>query len=423
MPEYKRKKVHTSRRKKAKTEVVKAEIKIPMRRANSKKEDKPKSDTIRVVRGKKGEKKKRIYTLSAIVAVVLITVLILSLSLPVGLFESTQTFVLSLGRGSYPLELSGTATVDCVQEGNHCFVLTDTSIMAFSNGGKKIFSFVHGFSSPVITTSSTRAIVYDQGKNSAVIYNLSGVVKKIDSKEAIITADIAKNGEYALVTKSDSYAGSVKVYNRHSEQIYSINLAKDMINNIEIASSGKKIALSTLSAQSGKLLSSVRIYGFNSADPVFKLDLGEDAVYALKNSGRGFFAVTHNKMRYVNWSKFTTNEYDFDGEVSHTRYSSSGMLVVYNKTNDKSDNLVALFSKFGKKINEFEIKNALSDIRFLLGRVYAMGDSKVTIYDKKGEILGSKECGFGGNKVYVTGASTVCVVGDSDIQRINVNKR
>ena len=420
MPEYKRKKVRASRRRPKSVQVQKPEKSA--RSTPKLKKDITQYGFFRVIRGRKVEKRNKLLILAAVVAAIALTLVIMSLALPVGLVESTKDFVLSQGSGSFPAELSGAKTVACVPKTNYYYVLTDTSTMAFSNGGKKIFSSVHGFLSPVITTSQTRALVFDQGKSNAVIYSLSGVVDTINSKDEIIAADINKNGLYALVTKSDSYASSVTVYDRKGKSIYNIKLAKDMVNHIDISDSGKKIAVSTVNAESGKLVSSVRVYAFNSADPAFKLDLGQDIVYDLENTGRGFFVATHNKLRFVRWSKYSVNEYDFDGETASVRYSGSGVMAIYNKTNDRSDNNIVLLSDSGKKISEFEIKGIVKDIRFSRGRVYSLGDNKVTIFDKRGEILRADGCGFGGVKLSVVGSNTVCVITDSEIQKTVIKK-
>ncbi len=422
MAEYKRKKIHTGLRRPKKVQVQKVEENIPMRSSKRTKSDITQDSAIRVVKGKKGEKRKKLYVFCGVVTVIALTLVVLSLFLPVGLYESTKNFALSLGSGSFPLELSGTQTLNCVPKDKYYYVLTDTSVIAFSNGGKKIFSFAHGFSSPIITTSETRALVYDQGKNAAAIYNLSGVVDIIDCKDEIIAADISRDGQYALVTKSESCASCVTVYNRKGETVFSIKLAKDMVNNIDIASSGEKIAISTINAQSGKMSSSLCVYGFNSADPDFKLDLGEDLVYQIQNTGRGFYVATHNKLRYINWSKHTVNEIDFDGEIASMRYSNTGTMVVYNKTNDKSNNNIVLFSNSGKKISEFEIKGIVNDIRFSRGRVYTIGDNKLTIFDKQGKILRSDGCGFGGVKISVVGSNTICIISDNEIQKTVIKK-
>ncbi len=422
MPEYKRKKIHTSRRRPKSVKVQKQNTNASSRPAKQIKRDITQDSSIRVVKGKKGERRTKFCVFSASIAAIILIFILLSTLLPVGLIESSKNLFLSFGSGSFPADISGAQTIDCVPKSNYYYVLTDTSVMAYSNGGKKIFSSVHGFLSPVIATSQTRAIVFDQGKNTAIIYNLSGVVDTVNSKNEIITADIAKDGQYALVTKSDSYASSVTVYNKSGKSIYNIKFAKDIVNHIDIASSGKKIAVSTVSAESGKFVSSIRVYEFNSADPAFKLDLNQDIVYDIENTGSGFFVTTHNKLRYIKWSKYAVNEFDAGGEIVSMRYSGSGTMAVYNKTNDKSDNSIVLFSNSGKKISEFEIKEAINDIRFLRGRVYSIGDSSVSIYDKQGKILRSDSCAFGGVKISVVGSNAVCVITDNEIQKTVIEK-
>ena len=421
MPEYKRKKTHAGRPKRKKPQVVVTESNA-VRRPRKVNKDITQDDSIRVVRGKKGEKRKKLLIIASIAAVIAALLIILSIVLPVGLIESAQNFFLSLGSGSFPAEISGTTVINCVPKGNYYYVLTDTSVMAYSNGGKKIFSYVHGFSSPVIVTSETRALVFDQGKNTAVIYNLAGVVDTVETKGNILTADIAKNGEYAFALKSDSYASSVLVYSRNGKSLYNINFATDMVNHVDIASSGKKIAISTVNSDGGKLSSCIRVYSFSKADPDYKLDLGQDIAYDVENAGKGFFVSTHNKIRFITWSKYNGVDFDFEGELSSLRFSSAGVLALYNKTNDKSENNVMLFSNSGKKISEFEIKGIVNDIRFAKGCVYSMGDSKVEIFDKKGNNLRSDSCGFGGIRLAVTGSNTVCIITDSEIQKTEIKK-
>lgn len=423
MPDYRRKKTHTGRRRRTGVTTNKARADISARRNKSVNDPDPvRKAKVRVIRGGKGEKRRKLYILGSIVLVIALTIGILSAIAPVSLFESAKDFALSIGSGSFPAAVSGSGIIDCVPKSRYYYVLTDTSIMAFTNGGKKLFSFVHGFSAPMLVTSQTRALLFDQGKNSAVIYNLSGVVKTVESKQPIIAADIAKDGDYALVTKSESYAATVSVYNRKGESVYSINFAKNMVNNVDIASSGKKMAVSTLNVESGKTVSSVRVYDFESADPAFKLDLGEDPVYDIENTGKGFFATTHNRTRYIKWSDYTVSEYDLAGETGMLRYSDSGFLALYNQTNDKSDSMAVLFTESGKKISEFEIKGAINDIRFSRGRVYVMSDNRVIIYDKYGELLRSGNYGFGGVKTAVTGSNTVCIITDNGIEEVVINK-
>lgn len=52
-------------------------------------------------------------------------------------------------------------------------------------------------------TSSTRALVFDQGGNEAYIYNLHELKSSINSDAEIINAAVSDSGVYAVVTRSE----------------------------------------------------------------------------------------------------------------------------------------------------------------------------------------------------------------------------
>ena len=127
-----------------------------------------------------------------------------------------------------------------------------------------------------------------------------------------------------------------------------------------VNSNGNKIAVSTLSAVSGQYESKVLILDFESANALYTLDLDKSIVLSLENTGRGFSVITTDKYRFIHWSKFTTNEISASGEINVFRKNSSGVLLVFNRANDRSDNTVILISNKGTKVSEFNQREASS---------------------------------------------------------------
>ena len=146
MPDYRRKKSHTGRRKRAGATVQKARVSAPKRRnkETAALHSEPEK-RVRIIRGGKEYKRRRLYVLASVVLVIALVTVILSILSPVSLYESAQDFTKSIGSGSFPAAISGSGITDCVPKDRYYYVLSDTSVMAFTNGGKKIFSFVHGF--------------------------------------------------------------------------------------------------------------------------------------------------------------------------------------------------------------------------------------------------------------------------------------
>lgn len=420
MPKYKRKKVRkVFKQKHAKNN---QNNDIIMSNSKSKKQNIVPESDIKVVRGAKLKRKRRITAMLTAVAVICAFCIFMSLILPVSLAENIVNTVSVMGAGSYPSNISGSTVLDTVSNGSYYYVLSDTNITAFNNSGKKIFSEMHGFANPIMSVSSTRAIVYDQGGNNLYVYNLSGQINSLQTENKIISANISRSGNFAVATHSDSYTSSVFVYDKNCEQIYVWNSAKNIVNNVLLNSSGKQLAVSTLNAVSGQYDSNVLILDFESPDPLYTLKLDTSVALSLINSGKGISVITADKYKFIHWSKFTVSDITASGEINVCRRGKNGTLLVFNRANDRSDNTVVLVSNKGEKISEFKLNGIITDIAFTNNRVYYISENKVSITDKNGVVLRDAPCDYGAVRFSVTGSNSLALISDKQVSKINIEK-
>jgi len=420
MPDYKRKKVKKGIIPKTRRSKVSREIVI--KNTDRKKRNVLPEDEIKVVRGAKLKRKRRMKTLATFVLVFLLSCGFLSTILPGGLFENLVNAVALIGHGEYPGEIVGTNIINTESVGSYYYVLSDTHISAYSNSGKEIFTEMHGFANPIMSVSNTRVLVFDQGGKNVYIYNLSGLVKTLQAKNEIINANISSSGKFAVATHSDSFASTVYVYNKDCELIYTWNSAKDTVNNVLLNQKGDKIAVSTLNAVSGQYDANVLILGFDSADAQYTHKLESNVALTLANSGKGFAIITQNKYEFIHWSKHTVNSVSVSGEINLYRKHKNGILLVSNRANDRSDNTVICISKKGEKTSEFKINASITDIQYSKGRVYYITDTKINILDKSGNLLRFGNCNYGVLKFSVINAHSVAVITDKQIFKIEINK-
>ena len=420
MPDYKKKKVnrfgvHTSAKKRrAPAKDGHDEIKMSHSRKPIKEETE--TDRFRVVKGKKLEKKHHIRIAAAVLVFFATVYGILTWLLPVSLPENIGNTVRTFGSGEYPIELSGSETVSSDMRNGYYYTLTDTSLYAFSNGGKQIYKKLHGYSAPVLKTSETRALVFDQGGGSLAVYNLSRKVNSIgDESVHIITAAISRSGVYAVAAKTDNYASTVTVYDRNGKEIYVWNSAKDTVNSIAVSPSGKKLAVSTVNASAGSCVAKVMVFTFDSADPTVSFDISDAPVYSLENLGKGFMVLTSKGGSFVDWSKYRKNDITNESELDMFRRGSGAAVMVFNRSSDKSDNKVILVSQKGEKQTEFDFKGVISDIEYTGGHIYVISDTAVYSYSKKGELLQSGECDYGCKRFAVIGTDKLAVMIDNRI--------
>ncbi len=422
MPDYKRKKVKKSFLNKKKHKNAQQMNNIVMHNSSKKQPLVPSDDNIKVVRGAKLKRKRRLTLIASIAAFLVTLFIVLSIVLPVSVSENLVNLFAQAGQGSYPIKTSGTEILNTASCGSYYYLLTDTNISVYSNGGKIIFSEQHGFENPIITVSETRALVFDQGGTEIQIYNLSGKIHSLKTENCIINADISRSGGFAVVTDSADYTSTVDVYNKKFNKIYTWNSAKNFINNIVLSSNGKKLAVSTLNATSGDFTTKVLIFNFESADPLHTIDLDNSIVLSFFDNNNGFSIITSDKYRYVDWSDFKTKEISSDGQIEVCRDSANGVLLVFNRTNDRSDNNVVLISNKGEKISEFNINTIITDIRFEKGRIYYVSDSVIYILDNKGNVLRKNATAYGTEQFAVTGTNSIAAVTTSEIIKTEIEK-
>ncbi len=416
MADYKRKKVHKILPKAPRKNNKSAHLEpsVPQRRKSAS------ENTERSMRVLKGnyERKHRVKKFFTGVLCVIIACAVIVALFPVTLGENITNAFAVMGVGKYPNEIDGTVTLNAESKGLYYYVLTDTNIMAFSKNGKELFSVSHGFSSPVLKTSSTRALLLDQGGKKVSIYNLLGPKKSFETDSPIINGNISSSGAFAIATKPENYASTVTVYNSRFKKTYEWNSAKETVNNVTLSPNGRKIAVSTINVSLAKFESNVYVLTKKSADAIFSLNLDEKPVMDMNSYNSGFYVVTEDTYRHIKWSNFTTLSVSATGEIDMMRRSNRGSVLVFNRANDRGDNTIVIVSKRGRKVSEFKVNTIINDIEMSNGHIYCASDSKVMLYNKKGENIFLGNCGYGCERLAVIGSHSVAVINDNNIDKL-----
>lgn len=380
------------------------------------------SPNMKVVKGRKLEKKRKFEVGLLVTAIIICAVLILQTIFPAGIIQTVSTATALLGTGSYPIELESNETVNVMSCGSYYYILSNTNIDAVSNSGNHLFSYNHGYENPVLKVSDWGALVFEQGGTEALIFNAKNHKSTVTTEKPILTGAISDSGKYALVTLSDKYASSVSVYSKSGDIIYEWFSAKDTVNNVLLSSNGNKIAVSTFDSSGGQYSSAVSVLGFESATPLHTEKIENALVYMLDGSFRNRFAVvTDNAVKLIRWHGFKSVEYKSDYNTAFFRTGKGGYATVFNRESDKTDSKIVFFSKMGKQKAEFNYKGIVSDIAVLGNHIYCMSDTEIFLLDTSGNVLRKGTCGFGAVRFIPVSTNSVVVVTDNKIENIKLD--
>lgn len=380
------------------------------------------STNMKVVKGRKLEKKRKFQVGAVMTAVIICAFLIFQVLFPAGIIETVSKATALLGTGSYPIELTSNETVNVMQCGSYYYILSNTHIDAVSNSGKHLFSYNHGYENPVLKVSSWGALVFEQGGTEALLFNAKKLKSTVKTEKPILTGAVSDSGRYALATLSDKYASSVSVYAKSGDIIYEWYSAKDTVNNVLLSSNGKKLAVSTFDSIGGQYSSAVSVLDFESATPLHTEKFENTLVYTLDGSFRSRFAVvTDNAIKLIKWRGFKSSEYKSDYSTAFFRTGKNGYVVVFNRESDKTDSKIVVFSKLGKLKAEFNYKGVVSDIAVSGNHIYCMSDTEILLLDTAGKALRKGTCGFGAVRFIPVSTNSVIVFTDNKIENIKLN--
>ena len=155
MPDYKKKRINRFKPAPRRKRALPTDEDIKMtpadkRRKKSEKPEKTPEMPLRVVNGKKLERRRKTGMFFSVALIIALILTVFQLVLPAGIAENTENLISLIGKGSYPISLESTETQSAVSRGSYYYVLTDTRLNAFANGGKEIYSHSHGFENPVM---------------------------------------------------------------------------------------------------------------------------------------------------------------------------------------------------------------------------------------------------------------------------------
>ncbi|MDY4255908.1 MAG: DUF5711 family protein [Oscillospiraceae bacterium] len=270
--------------------------------------------------------------------------------------------------------------------------IADSAVYYFDASGNQLSKNEHSFASPVAEASGRNLILYDLGGYKYRIEKRGGIYYETETASVITCAAIGKSGNYAYSLNSDGgYQSHLLVYSGRNKKVFEWGSSSDYISALTLSDNGKYCAAGVLTSENAKIVSVVKLFGFNTAEPLFSVDFAGSVVYDIAFASSKKLVVFCNDGVYsvgTDGSKELTVSYS-SNEIKHFDNCPSGLkaLTIAVFGNENNTRIVVL-NRRGKQLFEKTFTEDVSDIICSKNRVSVVLRNRIESYDQKGNSVG-----------------------------------
>ena len=382
------------------------------------------SSRLTVVNGKRKRNRIIRYITYAVIAVVIIAVIIINFLTPTGIIEALQNSYAAMGSGKFPINIYSSNASSFYSWNDMLCIVNDTFFELYNDDGKLVQAVSHGMINPVLEMSEARYLLFDRDRYSLSVYNYSDKLISIDFENTIMSADIGRDGTFAVVLDSDTYQSTVVVFDKDTdgnETVFKWNSAEYYITDVAVCDDGEKIAISLLHSVGGAFESYIYILDSedNKSEPVSKFKF-DGVVSSLTSVNEDYLIAGGFDNAYsVFWNGKDPINLNISGVIHHFDYDDQGnSVIVFGREDNAQTNSVLTIKPNGKTHSVFSFNETVFDVCILENKVALLSDSKVLVYKKSGEMKGTYNSKLKGIFVGLCDDGKILVLDNSKLLKI-----
>lgn len=239
----------------------------------------------------------------------------------------------------------------------------------FSAGGRELFSSNHSYGNPALAISDKHVLLYDVGGKQFSLYNAFSKVKEEKLDYSIYGADMAENGDFAVITKSEKYDSVVRVY-KQSGTTYNYSFSTGRACSVAISDNGKQLAVLLSYANGSEMKTEIRLYSVGKDDYKSESISFSGVPFSVEFSGSGnIFVVGSRGVNMFNSNLNLTGEYLSESEIYLYSFGEDNIAIA-DLSGDGGKTRVLLLNKRGRADKEYHFDERLIDISLFEKTMY-----------------------------------------------------
>ena len=348
---------------------------------------------IQEYRKKKRKKEKKKTTIK----IIIIAVAVLLVATFLALYETIfgESILLSLGLveapKGYPVTITGGTPKNIIAFDEDVALITDTEVIIYDKYGSLALQSGHNSTNPCVRTNQNRGIIYDVGYYSYTLLNGTSIVSSGEHDNQIISANVASNGSYALVSASSKYLTELIVRTKNDTQIASWRSVNNYINAVAFSNDAAYVAATALYSEDGLAKTTLRILDLkNEQDPIVSdTEFSGSATIAITYLDNGnILLLCDDRTIIADSNGKPLFNYTYAGTLYYYNLNSHGAFVVCEKDGEYTATMLYDAKNAGAstKVSK-EFKTAEHNADF----VYVLENDTLKIYDHNFNLIGEKK--------------------------------
>ncbi|MDR3551978.1 MAG: DUF5711 family protein [Clostridia bacterium] len=295
-----------------------------------------------------------------------------------------QAFLGEFGDSKFPVSYSQGSFRDAAALGGDVAVVTDSSLLIYTDTGLQIAERRHSLSNPRIAASGGRAVIYDEQGKSLRLESRFSELFSTTLDYPITAASVNSTGTVAAATSSQDYLSELTVFSHTGSQLFKWYCSTGRILSVAVSPDGQQVAASVISSENGSIKSSVAIYSLSQQTPVAQTDLTGTLIFSLCYQSNGNIAALGDNLTAILGSDGSRKAtYDYSGKTLRCFCAGlSGTLLVFSRYGVGQESTLVSLGEGGAVAAQANVKDNIKYIAYDDG-VTALGSTGLKFFTSK----------------------------------------
>ena len=274
----------------------------------------------------------------------------------------------------------------------------------YSSGGRELFSANHNYGNPTLETNDRHVLLYDVGGKQFSLYNSFSKVNEGVLDYPIYGASLSKNGNFALITKSEKYNSVVSVYQTNGTQ-YDYNFSNGRVSSVALSKNGLKLAVLIIRADNDEMYTELRLYKIGTNDySSAKLTFSGIPYEVRMLSGDNIVVVGANGVNAFNSSLSLVGEYLSSEQIYTYSFGNDNLAIARLNSETKKSEVIVL-NKRGKVDKKLNFNDKVIDVALHNDHVFVQ---EINGFERVNITLGISE------KIEMMGTGYTMIISDKN---------